>query len=262
MISKRRRSAFFVSNRLRNSLNTEKSNPGSVISKLKAYFQSMRVLTASAACLSVNPSAYCITITRARRQADSAGCPFSENKSRKSSSRKNVPNSSRMWIKVFPLGKMARATRAVSSAIGGIACGCNDICSPRCMPCQFLSSSSHFSPDPFANTILVEFYHIVATTKEFRNVDLQLQTQPQEMLAALPIPQQIFQEIQVMLRVVDAPGLGEDIARDPQYIQMYHEHLPKCDAILWIITARNRALALDQQYLREFAEFHPKMAFG
>jgi len=103
---------------------------------------------------------------------------------------------------------------------------------------------------------------IVATTKEFRNVDLQLQTRPQETLAALPIPQQIFQEIQVMLRVVDAPGLGEDIARDPQYIQMYHEHLPKCDAILWIITARNRALALDQQYLREFAEFHPKMAFG
>jgi hypothetical protein len=96
--SKRRRSACFVNKRLRNSLRTEKSKPASVISKLKAYFQSIRVLTASAACLSVNPSAYCITITRARRQADSAGCPFSENKSRKSSSRKNVPNSFRIWM--------------------------------------------------------------------------------------------------------------------------------------------------------------------
>src|SRR5216684_1321765 len=154
MISKRRRSAFFVSNRLRNSLNTEKSKPGSVISRLKAYFQSIRVLTASAACLSVNPSAYCITITRARRQADSAGCPFSENKSRKSSSRKNVPNSSRIWIYVFPFGKTARAIRAVSSGIGGIACGWNDIGSLLALSIFYFSPVSHISLLPIRQQYL------------------------------------------------------------------------------------------------------------
>lgn len=102
---------------------------------------------------------------------------------------------------------------------------------------------------------------IVATTKEFRNVDLQLQPTRQESITTLPIPQEIF-KFPVHLRVVDAPGLGEDISRDPDYLQMYHEHLPQCDVILWIIAARNRAMALDQQYLREFAEFYPRMAFG
>src|SRR5947209_1297169 len=124
------------------------------MSKLKAYFQSMRVLTASAACLSVNPSAYCITITRARRQADSAGCPFSENKSRKSSSRNNVPNSSRICIYVLPLGKTARAIRAVSSGIGGIASGCNDIGSLLAPYIFYFSPVSHISLLPIRQQYL------------------------------------------------------------------------------------------------------------
>lgn len=51
------------------------------------------------------------------------------------------------------------------------------------------------------------------------------------------------------LRVFDAPGLGEDRRLDPHYLQMYAEHLPKCDVALWLLAARNRALALDQTYL-------------
>src|SRR5947209_10372536 len=115
----------------------------------------MRVLTASAACLSVNPSAYCITITRARRQADSAGCPFSENKSRKSSSRKNVPNSSRIWVYVFPFGKMARAISVVSSGTGGMACGCNDIGSLLAVYIFYFFPVSHISLLPIRQHYLI-----------------------------------------------------------------------------------------------------------
>jgi uncharacterized protein len=52
------------------------------------------------------------------------------------------------------------------------------------------------------------------------------------------------------LQVYDAPGLGEDIKLDPEYLRMYEDVLPKCDVALWIVAARNRALALDQMYLK------------
>lgn len=64
------------------------------------------------------------------------------------------------------------------------------------------------------------------------------------------------------LVVYDAPGLGEDIRQDPNYIEMYHEYLPKCDVILWVMAARNRAIALDQIYLKEFRTFHSRIVFG
>jgi hypothetical protein len=47
------------------ALKTEASKPGSVISSPSAYFQSMRARTASAAWRSDNPSANCITVTKA-----------------------------------------------------------------------------------------------------------------------------------------------------------------------------------------------------
>jgi predicted GTPase len=65
-----------------------------------------------------------------------------------------------------------------------------------------------------------------------------------------------------LLRVVDAPGLGEHIDRDAEYLAQYREHLPRCDVIIWILAARNRGLALDQGYLRELASFHDPMVFG
>lgn len=65
-----------------------------------------------------------------------------------------------------------------------------------------------------------------------------------------------------VLRVIDAPGLGEDIRQDPTYLRMYKENLPQCDVILYILSARNRAVALDQQYLKDLSEFHGKMVFG
>lgn len=65
------------------------------------------------------------------------------------------------------------------------------------------------------------------------------------------------------LRVYDAPGLGEDKKLDPSYLKMYEENLPKCDVALWIIAARNRALALDQQYLERLSSLlAKKVVFG
>jgi predicted GTPase len=64
------------------------------------------------------------------------------------------------------------------------------------------------------------------------------------------------------LSVIDAPGLGEDINLDPEYLQMYRDNLDRCDVILWVMTARNRAIALDQLYLKELLAFKDKIVFG
>lgn len=93
--------------------------------------------------------------------------------------------------------------------------------------------------------------HTIACTKEFRKVPLELQA-----------TQGPARGKNLQLVVVDAPGLGEDLRRDPEYLQMYRENLPACDVILWIMTARNRAIALDQMYLEQFADLHERMVFG
>jgi predicted GTPase len=93
--------------------------------------------------------------------------------------------------------------------------------------------------------------HTVACTKEFRDVPMRLKIQkgPAE-------------GHDVQLIVCDAPGLGEDRRMDPEYLRMYRERLPHCDIILWIMTARNRAIALDQLYLEQLSEFHERLVFG
>lgn len=65
-----------------------------------------------------------------------------------------------------------------------------------------------------------------------------------------------------VLRIVDAPGLGESVALDPAYLGLYEQNLPKCDAILWISAARNRAVALEQTYLEKLLHFTDRMIFG
>jgi uncharacterized protein len=93
--------------------------------------------------------------------------------------------------------------------------------------------------------------HIAACTKEFRNVDLRVAAAGDHIAAQ-----------DTVLRVVDAPGLGEDIRRDPDYLTMYRTNLDRCDVILWVMAARNRAVALDQLYLRDLEEFRDRMVFG
>ncbi|MFC7529807.1 GTPase family protein [Actinoplanes sp. GCM10030250] len=84
--------------------------------------------------------------------------------------------------------------------------------------------------------------HTTAGTRGFRSADLLAGTTP--------------------IRVLDAPGLGEDARHDPGYLREYAERLPSCDVILWVLTARNRGLALDQAYLRELAPHRDRLVFG
>lgn len=65
--------------------------------------------------------------------------------------------------------------------------------------------------------------------------------------------------IKCAFRVYDAVGLGEDKDLDKNYMKRYREHLPKCDLALWVVAARNRALALDQQYLEQIAGYLPNL---
>jgi|GEM_PF-3300001 len=64
------------------------------------------------------------------------------------------------------------------------------------------------------------------------------------------------------LQVIDAPGLGEDADLDDNYLKRYRQHLPEADIALWVVAARNRALALDQQYLRRLADVLPHVVLG
>ncbi len=91
----------------------------------------------------------------------------------------------------------------------------------------------------------------VACTKEFRDVPLDV-----EFSGAGSTRRHLA------LTVIDAPGLGEDLARDPGYLQMYEENLDRCDVVLWVMSARNRAVALDQMYLRKLSRFHDRIVLA
>jgi predicted GTPase len=91
----------------------------------------------------------------------------------------------------------------------------------------------------------------VACTKEFRAEALSLE-----------FKQGYAKNEKVLLTVIDAPGLGEDIYNDPEYLEMYKSNLSECDVILWVMTGRNRAIALDQMYLQELFSFHSKIVFA
>lgn len=64
------------------------------------------------------------------------------------------------------------------------------------------------------------------------------------------------------MRLIDAPGLGEDVALDENYLARYRKHLPEADVVLWVLAARNRALALDQQYLARLKDLTPNLVIG
>lgn len=91
----------------------------------------------------------------------------------------------------------------------------------------------------------------IACTKNFETIDLELS-----------MNQGIAKGQPIELTVVDAPGLAEDIKLDSQYLEMYHQHLPNCDVILYVLAARNRAIALDQMYLEKLKSFHQNMVFA
>ena len=91
----------------------------------------------------------------------------------------------------------------------------------------------------------------VACTKKFRDISLEINATQGELSGSV-----------LQLIVCDAPGLGEDVKKDSEYLDMYRRELPSCDVILWVTTARNRAIALDQIYLEKLQEFQDRIVFG
>lgn len=93
--------------------------------------------------------------------------------------------------------------------------------------------------------------HTVRCTTEFTNIDLEVTAETER-----------HGTMGASLRFVDAPGLGEDVRKDDEYIEMYKQHLPACDVVVWVMTARNRAVALDQMYLARLEEFSDRIVFA
>jgi uncharacterized protein len=93
--------------------------------------------------------------------------------------------------------------------------------------------------------------HTAACTKQLTSMDFELK------INSGPAVSQI-----VALKVVDAPGLGESISTDPAYLPMYDDHLSASDVILWVMSARNRAVALDQRYLERYKRVSNRIVFG
>jgi uncharacterized protein len=56
---------------------------------------------------------------------------------------------------------------------------------------------------------------------------------------------------EVKLKIVDMPGLGEDIDRDKEYELIYRRILPTADLVLYVVQADLKALSMDQRILRE-----------
>jgi len=102
----------------------------------------------------------------------------------------------------------------------------------------------------------LEIGHAVACTKEFRDVNLSV-----NLVETSPLLRGVAGK-STALRMIDAPGLGEDLARDRQYLSMYRKNLGRCDIVLWVMTARNRAVSLDQRYLKHLREFGDRIVFG
>ncbi|WP_168221002.1 GTPase family protein [Actinomadura sp. WMMA1423] len=91
----------------------------------------------------------------------------------------------------------------------------------------------------------------VACTREFESQDV-----------SITVRGGVVEGYRAKLRVVDAPGLGESVEQDPGYLEMYRRELPKCDVVLWLSAARNRAIALEQQYLAELVGVNDRIVFG
>lgn len=93
--------------------------------------------------------------------------------------------------------------------------------------------------------------HTIACTREFLSMDLCLQ-----------MTRGVAAGTELSLRVIDCPGLGEDVRKDPEYLDHYLKHLPEADIILYVSASRNRAVALEQQYLSVLKEADYSMVFG
>lgn len=61
------------------------------------------------------------------------------------------------------------------------------------------------------------------------------------------------------LRVIDMPGVGDDLKNYQTYLRLYLETLPRADAILWVHPASDRMVAFMQQVVGELVKQVPEL---
>lgn len=72
----------------------------------------------------------------------------------------------------------------------------------------------------------------------------------------------IYGSDDLIIRVVDLPGIGESLQADSKYFQWYQKWIVAADHILWITQANTRAYRRDQLFLLGLKELiHPKVIF-
>lgn len=57
-------------------------------------------------------------------------------------------------------------------------------------------------------------------------------------------------KIGIGLDIIDLPGLGDDKRKDKEFEEIYHQILPQCDIILYVLKADNRTLGEDERILQ------------
>ena len=58
------------------------------------------------------------------------------------------------------------------------------------------------------------------------------------------------------LTLMDLPGVGESIARDDEYRELYKELMPQLDMVLWVLKADDRAFSVEEQFYQAvFAQY-------
>lgn len=51
------------------------------------------------------------------------------------------------------------------------------------------------------------------------------------------------------ITLVDVPGVGENIERDAEYLDLYKSLLPRLDLLVWVVKADDRALSVDESVM-------------
>lgn len=58
------------------------------------------------------------------------------------------------------------------------------------------------------------------------------------------------------IKLLDVPGVGENLERDEEYAALYAKLLPELDLVLWLVKADDRAMASDEKFFKNVVKPH------
>lgn len=80
-----------------------------------------------------------------------------------------------------------------------------------------------------------------------------------DVYACTKSPQEIFIQIANSgsgIKLIDLPGVGENILKDEEYSALYKEWIPKLDLAIWVIKADERTYSIDEQFFGNIVKPH------